>query len=140
MPVIKNNNDYSDKETMKGIKNDPLTEKIIGACYDVHRTLGPGFTEKIYHNALKISLDKRKLNYLSEKTYPVKFNERNVGSFRVDFTVENKVILEIKAVTGFLSKVFETIVLSYLKAANIKIGLLVNFGNKGCEIRRLVYE
>lgn len=118
--------------------NDELAEKIIGACYEVHNELGPGFTERIYHNALKIGLEKRFLRYLSEKSFPVKFQESLVGSFRIDLIVEDRVVIEIKALTGIIPKVFEAQLLSYLKAANLKVGLLANFGNRKYQIRRLV--
>ncbi len=118
--------------------NDELTEKIIGACYEVHNELGPGFTERIYHNALKISLEKHSLEYVSEKSFPVKFQESLVGNFRIDLIVEDRVVIEIKALTSMIPKIFEAQLLSYLKAANLKVGLLVNFGNRKCQIRRLV--
>lgn len=122
--------DYTDR--------DPLTAKIISACYKVHNELGPGFHEKTYLNALKIALKKAKLNYQTEKEFSVLFNEEKVGTFRVDMVIENKVIVELKAITGNLPKVFESQVISYLKASNLKVGLLVNFGNRRCGIRRLM--
>ena len=122
------------------MSNDELTEKIIGACYEVHNELGSGFTERIYQNALKISLGKHSLKYVSEKSFPVEFQKNLVGNFRVDLIVENRVVIEIKALTGIIPKVFEAQLLSYLKAANLKVGLLVNFGDRKCQVRRLVNE
>ena len=120
--------------------NDKLTERIIGVCYEIHNELGPGFTERIYHNALKMSLEQHFLKYVSEKSFPVKFQDNLVGNFRVDLIVEDRVVIEIKALTGIIPKVFEAQLLSYLKAANLKVGLLVNFSNRKCQIRRLVNE
>jgi GxxExxY protein len=123
---------------MRKEDRDPLTEKIIAACFHVHKELGPGFVEKTYFNALKVAMNDSGLDYTSEKEYSVSFKGNKVGRFRVDFLVENQVILELKAIEGRLPKIFETQVISYLKAANLKVGLLVNFGNRRCEIRRLM--
>lgn len=121
------------------IKNDPITEKIIGACFKVHKSLGPGINEKIYRNALKIALKNISLTCDMEKSYVVTYEEKCVGSLRTDFVVEGKVIVEIKAVSGVMPKVFEHQILSYLKITGLKVGLLVNFGEKSCQIKRFVY-
>lgn len=123
---------YNDKD------RDLLTNKIIGYCYDVHNQLGPGFVERIYANALKAIFDSNNIRYETEREYPVKYNNKIIGKFRVDFVIEDKVIIEIKAITGMLPKIFETQVISYLKASGVNVGLLVNFGNRRCEIRRLM--
>lgn len=122
--------DYSDR--------DPLTAKIIAACYQVHNELGPGFVECIYLNALKFALKKLDLEYQEEKGFEVLFDKEKIGKFRVDFVVENKVIVELKSVEGRLPKIFESQVISYLKASGLKVELLVNFGNRSCKIRRLM--
>ena len=97
------------------MRNDILTEKIIGCCFKVHSELGPGFNETIYHNALCLSFAKEKLNYETEKEFIVSFLGKKAGKFRVDLVVENKVIVELKSVsaaivisiaTAFLSKSF----------------------------------
>ena len=119
-------------------ERDPLTAKIIEACYSVHNELGPGFIERIYMNALKIAFEKFKLQFIVEKEFTVQYNNQNIGKFRVDFLVKDKVIVEIKAVEGKMPKIFESQVISYLKASGIKVGLLVNFGNRKCEVRRLM--
>jgi len=121
------------------IKNDPLTEKIIGVCFDVHKALGPGLKEKIYQNALEIAMGDVPLEYSTEKNYPVKYKDKRVGSLRVDLVIEGKVILEIKAISDPVPKVFENQILSYLKISGLKVGLLVNFGGKSCQVRRYVY-
>lgn len=122
--------DYSDR--------DPLTAKIIAALYEVHNGLGPGFVERIYLNALKISLKKSNLDYQEEKEFNVLFDGEEIGKFRADFVVENKVIVELKSIEGNMPKIFESQVISYLKASGLKVGLLVNFGNRRCQIRRLM--
>ena len=120
------------------IVNDPLTEKIIGACFNVHKSLGPGLKEKTYHNALIIALDDVSLKYSTEKNYTVKFKDKRVGSLRIDLVVEDKVVLEIKAVSAPIPKLFENQILSYLKISALKVGLLVNFGEKSCQVKRYV--
>jgi GxxExxY protein len=117
---------------------DPLTARIIKACYDVHNELGPGFVERIYVNALKIAFEKLGLLFFAEKEFVVKFENKVVGKFRVDLLVEDKVIMELKSVEGKMPKTFERQVISYLKASEIKVGLLVNFGNGSREVRRLM--
>jgi len=117
---------------------DPLTEKIIACCFKVHNELGPGFAEKIYHKALIIAFENAGLAYESEKTFDVFFQDKKVGSFRLDLLVEGKVIVEIKALTGNVPEVFKYQVLSYLKASGGHVGLLINFGNKSCHIKRFV--
>ena len=117
---------------------DPLTEKIIGCAYKVHSELGPGFNEGIYHNALKIALEEDGLRLQAEKSFYVSFQGKHIGKLRLDLIIEDKVIIEVKAITGNIPTVFELQVLSYLKASGYKVGLLINFGNQSCQIRRLM--
>ena len=118
--------------------NDPLTEKIIGCCFRVHSELGPGFIEKIYHNALALELRTANITHKKEETFKVFYQDISVGSFKVDIVVDSKVIVELKAVNGKTPTIFEAQVLSYLKASGLNTGLLVNFGNRQCQIKRLV--
>ena len=120
-------------------ERDPLTEKIIACCFKVHSELGPGFNEKIYQNALKITLKEVELKYETEKEFTVYFKNKKIGHLRLDLIVENKVIVEIKALTGNIPEVFKYQVLSYLKVSNLHTGLLVNFGNKSCQVKRLMF-
>jgi len=129
--------DYSDKKYDYNDR-DPLTGKIIAACYQVHNELGPGFVERIYLAALKVALKKLELNYQEEKEVSVSFQGEEVGKFRADLVIEDKVIVELKAIEGRMPKIFESQVVSYLKASGLNVGLLVNFGNRRCEIRRLM--
>ena len=119
-------------------ERDPLTEKIIACAYKVHSEIGPGFPERIYHNALKLIIKKEEIKYESEKEFQVYFDSVKVGIFRCDLFIEEKVIIEIKAVSGRMPILFEHQLLSYLKASGIKVGLLINFGNLSCEVRRLM--
>ena len=118
--------------------DDRLTRKIIGVCYEVHSKVGPGFFEKTYLNALKLALKKTGLEYSVEKRYAVSFEEEKVGEFRADLVVEGKVIVELKSVEGVMPKIFESQLISYLKASGLQVGLLVNFGNRKCVVRRLL--
>ena len=117
---------------------DALTEKVIACAYKVHSALGPGFNEGIYHNALKIALEEDGLRFQTEKSFNVSFRSKHIGKLRLDLIIEDKVIIEVKALTGNLPAVFELQVLSYLKASGHKVGLLINLGNKSCQVRRLM--
>ncbi len=118
--------------------SDKLTERIIGCCFKVHRELGPGFNEKIYHNALKALFDEEGLHYRTEKEFEVSYLNKKLGSFRADLVVEDEVIVEIKSLSGNIPMLFEYQLLSYLKASQLHLGLLINFGNKSCQIKRVV--
>ena len=120
------------------MQNDHLTEQIIGCCFKVHKELGTGFPERVYQSALEQALKESRIPFASEKAFRVNFQDVPVGSFKVDLLVESRVVVEVKAVTGFLPKVFEAQVVAYLKAADLPVGLLVNFGNTSCQVRRLV--
>ena len=130
-PIFKKISPMSDYE------KDLLSEKIIGYCFKIHNELGPGFTEKIYHSAFVALLKEEKVSFETEKEFDVHFNKKKVGKFRCDLVIEGKLIVELKSVEGYMPKIFMLQVLSYLKAANIKTGLLINFGNKSCDIKRL---
>ena len=117
---------------------DPLTEKIIACCFNVHSELGPGFNEKIYHNALKLALKETGLEYQTEKEFPVSFKNKRVGSLKLDLIADGKVVVELKALTGNVPDIFKYQLLSYLKISNLHVGLLVNFGNKSCQVKRFM--
>jgi len=116
-----------------------LTKRIIGCCFKVHKALGPGFNERVYHNALKLLFDKEGLRYESKKEFEVFFLNKKVGSFRADLVVQIEVIVEIKSLASNLPIIFQHQLISYLKASGIHIGLLINFGNKSCQIKRVMF-
>lgn len=116
--------------------DDLLTAKIIGCCFKVHTGLGPGFPERVYHKALQIIFTKSFLNYKTEVPFEVKFLNEPVGLFRCDLLIEDRVILELKAAEGYLPRLCQDQVIAYLKASNLKVGLLINFGNLNCDIKR----
>jgi len=122
---------------MPNFEHDTLTEKIIGCCYEVHCSLGLGFIEKIYAKALQHQLALEGLSFKVEKEFNVEFKDQFVGKFRCDLFIENRVIVELKSVTGYIPALFKSHLLSYLKASKVKTGLLINFGNPSCEIKRI---
>lgn len=122
---------------MAEFEKDILTEKIIGCCFEVHKHLGPGFAEKVYSKALQYQLELEGLSFIAEKEFNLYFKEKCVGNFRCDFFIEGRVIVEIKSFGGIYTPViFQKQILSYLKAAKIKTGLLINFGNVSCTVKR----
>jgi len=114
---------------------DPLTKKVIGEAMHVHRILGSGFLESIYHNSLLIRLKKLGLKAESQKPLPVYFEGELVGDFLADIIVENRLILELKAVSK-LNSAHEVQLVNYLTATKIDIGLLLNFGAVSLEFKR----
>jgi GxxExxY protein len=120
-----------------GYQFEVLSRKIIGAAIEVHRELGPGFLEHIYEEALKIEFSEHGLNFESQKEIKIKYLGTDVGSHRLDLLVENKIILELKAVKEFNDIHFAQL-RSYLKATGLKVGLLLNFAKPTLEIKRIV--
>ena len=116
-----------------------ITKRIIGCCFEVHKEIGPGFNEKIYHNALKLLFGQKGLRFETEKEFEVFYLNKKVGSFRTDLIVENQVIVEIKSLAGNIPIIFEHQLISYLKASSLHVGLLINFGNKSCQVKRVVF-
>ena len=113
-----------------------LTNTIIECIIKVHKTLGPGFLESIYRNALKIELQKRNLNVEMEREFLIYYDSQEVGCHRLDILVENRVILELKTVNGLDASHYAQ-VRSYLKATNRKLALLVNFSRERADFRRI---
>jgi GxxExxY protein len=106
-----------------------LTSSIISCFYKVYNNLGYGFLEKVYENALKIELESKGLFVEKQKPIAVFYNEHLVGEYFADLIVENRVILELKAAEA-LCEEHEYQLINYLKATDIEIGLLLNFGKK----------
>jgi|CXWL01.1.fsa_nt_gi GxxExxY protein len=115
--------------------DDPLTEQIIGLAMKVHRVLGPGFLESVYRNALLIELHKAGLQADAEKRINVLYEGVSVGNFVADMLVEDKIILELKAVEA-IGKAHEVQTVNYLTATGIDIGLLINFGSERLQFKR----
>ncbi len=112
-----------------------LTEKILKACFEVINELGPGFLESVYQNALLIALKQKGLKVQAQYPLVVTFRGEVVGQFYADILVEDKVIVELKAVTSLATE-HQAQVINYLKATGIDVGLLVNFGRPLLEYKR----
>ena len=117
-------------------KYSKITEKIIGAAYKVYKVLGYGFLEKVYENALYHELFKSGVRVNQQTPINVYYDSINVGNFYADLVVEDKVIVELKAVSN-IDPIHEVQLVNYLKRTGIEVGLLINFG-KQLEVKRRV--
>ena len=115
---------------------DQLTYKINGCAMKVHNTLGNGFQEVIYQRCLAIELEKAGLDYVREKEHPIYYEDIEVGSRRADFVVENKVMVELKAVIN-LQDVHLAQAKNYLVAYDLPIGMLINFGSSSLQFKKI---
>ena len=120
------------------LQHRDLTDKIIGLFYDVYNELGHGFLESVYEHSLLIALSSAGTRVECQVPICVWFRGHLVGEFRADLVVEKKVLLELKAVRT-IDEAHEKQLLNYLRATEIEVGLLLNFGVKP-QFRRLVYE
>lgn len=121
------------------LKYKEITEKIIGASFEVHTFLGNGFQEVIYQRALAYELSVAGLNFAREIEQDIFYKEleKPIGTRRADFVVEEKVLVELKAIIQ-LEDVHLAQTLNYLKAYKLEVGLLINFGSKSMTFKRLV--
>lgn len=116
-----------------------LTKQIIGCAYNVFNTLGAGFLESVYHQSLLIELREAGLDVESQVSLDVFYKTQPVGCFLADLIVEKSIIVELKAIDE-LAKIHEVQLVNYLVATGKPIGLLINFGPSGVEVRRKVRE
>jgi len=120
------------------LKHRELTQKIIGVFYEVYNELGHGFLESVYQKSLILALNEAGLMVHSPVDIPVWFRGRQVGDFEADVLVEKCVLLELKAASAIHNS-HQSQLLNYLRATDIEIGLLLNFGVKP-EFKRLVFD
>lgn len=122
---------------MTNFKHGELTEKIIGASFKVHNTLGNGFQEVIYQRALELELELKAIEmiYAREFEMPIYYLDKQIGTRRVDFLIDGKLSVELKAIIK-LEDVHFAQAMNYLEAYNLEIGLLINFGSKRLEFHR----
>lgn len=113
-----------------------ITHKIIGCCMEVHNTLGNGFQEVVYQRALAIEMRLQGLRFERELEMPLEYKGESIGSRRVDFFVENKVMLELKAIEQILPA-HKAQAINYCEAYKIADGLLINFGGVSLDYRRV---
>lgn len=121
------------------MKHSDITEKVIGASFNVHNELGNGFQEVIYQRALAWELSQVSLDFQREIEQDIFYKDlpKPIGTRRADFVVEGKVLVELKAVKE-LEDVYLSQTLNYLKAYKLEVGLLINFGSKSLTFKRLV--
>ncbi len=119
------------------LKHRELSEKIIAAAYAVHKELGYGFVEKVYKNALAIELQENGVKCALEAPLKVLYHEKTVGDYYADMIVDNKIIVEVKAVSN-LAPIHEVQLVNYLKATGLQIGLLINF-SESVKVKRRVF-
>jgi len=121
---------------MADYKFKEITEKIIGSSMKVHSSLGNGFQEVIYQRALEIEMQDVGLHFSREFNMPIYYKGRQIGERRVDFFVEEKIMVEIKAIVE-LENVHLAQAKNYLEAYNMQVGLLLNFGSTSLQVKRL---
>jgi len=121
---------------MADYKFKEITEKIIGSSMKVHAALGNGFQEVIYQRALEIEMQEARLHFARELSMPIYYKGKHIGERRVDFFVEEKIMVELKAIIN-LENVHLAQAKNYLEAYNMQVGLLINFGSISLQFKRL---
>ncbi len=124
------------EKILEDMEYQELTHNIIGAAMEVHKTLGNGFQEVIYQRALAIEMADRNINYSREHNMLIQYKGHDIGTRRVDFFVENVIMVEIKAVIN-LEDVHLAQAMNYVEAYKLNIGLLINFGSKSLQFKRV---
>ena len=119
------------------LKHGELSQKIIGAAHEVHKELGYGFAEKVYKNALAIELQEADIKCDVEVPLQVIYHEQVVGDYYADMVVDDKIVVEVKAVSE-ISSAHEVQLVNYLKATGLNVGLLINFG-QSVKVKRRIF-
>ncbi len=122
-----------------GYEFETLSGKVIEVAVNVHRTLGPGFLESVYENAMKVALSKAGFYFEYQKDVPIIFEGVEVGLHRCDLIVDREIIVELKAVKA-LEDIHFAQVRSYLKATRLRIGLLMNFNSPTLVVKRILCD
>lgn len=122
----------------RGLIYGDLTYKVRGCVFNVYNELGSGHKEQVYQKVLAKEFKDKEISFKREKSIDVKYKNESVGFYRPDFLVEDKILLELKAVE-FMTKIFEQQLLHYLKTTGYKLGLLINFGGSKVYIKRLIW-
>ena len=143
MTITAVHNSSSKRRKVSSVKpadelND-LSYRIIGIAIEVHKKLGPGFQEKIYEQALLKEFEKSSIEFEKQKVVRVDYDGFGLGNQRIDLLVNGKIILEIKTCTKIIP-IHRDQVISYLKTADRKLGLILNFGRRKLEIKRVVHN
>ena len=127
------------RKTGKILRNSEITQEIIAAAIRVHRELGPGFLEAVYEEALAVEFALSGVQFIRQHAVPLFYRDHQIGEHRLDFLVDRKIIVELKAVSQ-LEDIHFAIGRSYLKAANLEDGLLLNFATAPLTIKRFCRE
>ena len=116
-----------------------ITERIISCAIEVHKALGTGLLENIYEEALAYEFTLKQVNYIRQKEISLKYKGKDIGKHRVDYLIEDEVVVELKAVEA-MNKIYEAQLLTYLKALDKRVGLLINFNVERLKdgIKRLI--
>jgi len=122
---------------MNELLHQEITREIIGAAFAVQKELGYGFLEKVYENAMMVELRERDLPAVQQAPIDVRYKDVLVGHFVADLLVAENVLVELKTGKTFNPR-HEAQLLNYLKATGIKVGLLINFGERKCDFKRMV--
>ncbi len=136
------NRGLTQKKTQKNAEKllySDLTYKIRGILFNVRKKIGLGHKEQVYHNALEIEFKNAGLRFESKKNIPILYNNKKIGMYQPDFLVEDKVMIELKALPE-IGRTQREQIWSYLKGCEYKLALLVNFGSRDLEIKRIVYD
>jgi GxxExxY protein len=118
---------------------ESVSQRVIGCAFDVSNTLGVGFLEKVYENALCVELRKNGLKFQSQKPIVVNYKGFQIGEYIADLVVEDKLLIELKALASLCSS-HDAQVMNYLKATHLSVGLLLNFGRPKLGIKRIVWQ
>ena len=123
----------------KELRDSKITDGIIAAAIAVHRELGPGFIESVYEQALAVEFALCGIAFVRQKPIPLFYRDHQIGEHRLDFLVEEKIVVELKAIDS-LDKVHFAIVRSYLKASGLADGLILNFSSMPLTVKRVQRE
>jgi GxxExxY protein len=115
-----------------------LSYELMGICFEIHNTVGPGFTENIYETAFAFELTNHKIPFEQQKPINVPYKKVFLGAYRLDFVIDEKIIVELKAVNT-LNDLYKQQVVSYLKATGYNLGLLINFGSLQLQHVRIIH-
>ncbi|HKJ46627.1 MAG TPA: GxxExxY protein [Balneolales bacterium] len=123
------------------LKFGDITQKVIGSAFEVHKFLGNGFQDVIYQRALSYEMKRKGLYFVREIEQEIYYKDSKepIGIRRADFVVEKKVLVELKAISK-LEDVHRSQVLNYLKAYRLEVGLLINFGSRDLDYRRIIFS
>jgi GxxExxY protein len=130
-------NNESDREDVDLVMINNITEKIIKCAFTVSNSLGVGFLEKVYENALAVEFQAAGISFSQQHSLPIFYRENLIGDYFADFLVENSVLLELKAVKN-IDEIHLAQCMNYLKATRLKVCLLINFGTKRVQIKRII--